>query len=150
MRSVAAITFLLLSLGLGGCAYAVLVTLSRPDAQADSLTAAEVREAAAIVEQTAREFELWGGTEEPAFRECSGDGNCDGRMIAHYSASVTLSIVLYKPTGQMVITIRDPHGFIETEPMPRLEEAIKTAVAKSFPSFQIEVKRHVEFPALGH
>jgi hypothetical protein len=137
------------ALGLSGCSYAVLINLSRPHAQADPLTATEVREAAEIVEQTAREFELPGGTREPALRECSEDGNCDGSMIAHYHGSVTLSIVLYKSTGQMVITIRDFHAFTEVEPIPRLEEAIKTAVSKCLPSFQIEVRWHVEFPNLG-
>jgi hypothetical protein len=113
------------------------------------LTATEVREAAEIAEQTGREFGLWGGTEEPAFRECSEKGNCEGRMIAFYGGSVALSIIVYKSIGRIVITIRDRNTFTATEPTNRLEEAIKIAFAKSFPSFQIEVQRHVEFPALA-
>ena len=50
-----------------------------------------------------------------------------------------------------MITIRNRNTFTETEPTTRLEDAIKTAVGKSLPSFQIEVSEGTSsFPFSHH
>lgn len=168
-----------LLVGLSGCvAYYTFVNVSWIDAPPNSgfpkrwensggasvLTDAEVKDAAEVVGQVARQFGFSGSTDMTALRDCRGadESRCYDRNIGFYSVDhddrkgdgehgrVDISILVYKSTGRILIFIfdRDLFSFGPESYTTGLAESIKAALAERLPADLIEIAGHYYWPVI--